>query len=269
MIDKTDHFDYIIVGGGSAGCVLANRLSTDLKSSVCLLEAGPRDTNPFIRIPVGMLITLNSKKLNWQSSTIAQAHCNNRRIQWPLGRTLGGSSAINAMCFVRGNAKDYDQWAALGNEGWSYKEVLPWFKKMETFEPGGNDYHGVGGPMNVAKARYVNPLTTAFVEAGVQAGYPFNPDYNGETQEGVNYFFVAQKNGSRWSNADAYLHPVEYRKNLTVITGAHVCKLLFKDKRAIGACAEIEKHGITMIHDLPGVGENLQDHLNLCSFASA
>lgn len=299
-MDTNSHYDYIIIGGGSAGCVLANRLSADPKTSVCLLEAGPRDSSPFIRLPMGMLFTFNNKKLNWKFSTIPQVHCHNRRMAWPLGRTLGGGSSINAMCFVRGNAKDYDQWAALGNEGWSYKEVLPWFKKMENFEPGENEYHGVGGPVNVAKARNANSLTVAFVEAGQQAGYPFNPDYNGETQEGVSYFFVTQKNGSRWSNAGAYLHPIENRKNLTVITGAHVCKILFKDKRAVGVrflqksrerdilvskevilsagavaspkilllsgvgpCSELEKHGIALVHDLPGVGENLQDHLNL------
>lgn len=297
---RMSSFDYIIIGGGSAGCVLANRLSAVPNTSVCMLEAGPRDTNPFIRVPLGLIITLNNKKLNWQSSTIPQIHCNNRRIDWPMGRTLGGSSAINAMCFVRGNAKDYDQWAALGNEGWSYKDVLPWFKKMENFEPEENEFHGKAGPMNVAKARSINPLTVAFIEAALQAGYLFNPDYNGETQEGASYFFVAQKDGYRWSNADAYLNPVKHRKNLTIITDAHVCKILFKDKRAVGVRflksgktedifvnkevllsagavgsprilllsgvgprAEIEKHGIALVQDLPGVGENLQDHLNI------
>lgn len=293
-------FDYIIVGGGSAGCVLANRLSSHSSHQVCLLEAGPADHSIIIRVPMGILFAVRSKKFNWRFWTVPQKNCGNRTMFWPSGRTLGGGSSINAMCYARGNPHDYDVWESLGCERWSYKDIFPYFKKIENFEPGENKYHGVGGPLNVAEHVYLNPLMEAFVNAGKQAGYPIVDDYNAETQEGVGYFYVTQKHGHRFSNADGYLHPIESHKNLTILTNAHVTKILFDGKRAVGVRylkngklfdifaqkevilsagtistpqilmlsgvgpkAEIEKHGIPLVHELNGVGENLQDHLDI------
>lgn len=300
MKNSSKSYDYVIIGGGSAGCVLANRLSANPSHKVCLIEAGPPDTNPFIRIPMGIIMVLRSKKLNWHYWTTPQHHCNNRNMYCPRGKTLGGSSSINAMCYVRGNPYDYDEWNQLGNKGWSYQDVLPYFKKLEHFEPGANAYHNLGGPLNVSTPRYLNPLMNAFVEAGQQAGYAKLTDYNAENQEGVGYFYVTEKAGQRYSNARGYLHPIKKRPNLTLVTNTHATRILFEGKRAIGVrClhnnsefdilaqkevilsagsigspqllllsgvgprAEIEKHGIALIHDLPGVGENLQDHLDI------
>jgi choline dehydrogenase len=293
-------YDYVIVGGGSAGCVLANRLSADGKYTVCLLEAGPRDTNPFIAIPGGLIQIIRSKLHNWHFQTEPQAHLDNRPRYWPRGKTLGGSSAINAMCYIRGNAWDYDHWASLGNSGWSYRDVLPYFRKAENYEPGANDFHGVGGPLNVAALRDPNPLAQAFIDAATQAGHKPTVDFNGAQQEGVGYYKVMQKGGQRCSNACAYLREAETRPNLTVLTGVHATRVLFDGKRAVGvryfengryvdvqatrevALAagaigspqllllsgvgpkeEITKHGIALVHELPGVGRNLQDHLDV------
>jgi choline dehydrogenase len=293
-------YDYIIVGGGSAGCVLANRLSADGRYRVCLLEAGPRDTNPFIHVPAGIIPVIRSKTLNWHYWTAPDPGCDHRPLYWPRGRTLGGSSAINAMCYVRGNAWDYDHWAALGCTGWSYREVLPLFRRMEHFEPGADAYHGEGGPLNVAPARFMNPLMKAFVAAAQEAGHAPNDDFNGARQDGVGYYHVMQKNGERCSNARAYLRPAEERPNLTVLTGVHVTRVLFEGQRAVGVRyeqgglyrdvfaqrevvlsagaigspqllllsgvgprAELEHHGIAPVKVLPGVGENLQDHLDI------
>jgi choline dehydrogenase len=293
-------YDYVIVGAGSAGCVLANRLSADGRHSVCLLEAGPPDTSPFIHIPGGILQALRSKQLNWHFWTEPQPHLDNRPRYWPRGRTLGGSSSINAMCYIRGHASDYDQWARLGNPGWSYREVLPYFRKAENHELGENDFHGVGGPLNVAPLRDPNPLSLAFVEACTQAGFAPTDDFNGARQEGSGLYRVMQKDGQRCSNARAYLRAAEGRKNLVVRTGVHVTRVLLDGKRAAGVrlfesgryvdvlaqrevilCAgaigspqllllsgvgpkeEIQKHGLTVAHELPGVGRNLQDHLDV------
>ncbi|MGH8481850.1 MAG: GMC family oxidoreductase, partial [Nevskiaceae bacterium] len=227
-------YDYVIVGGGSAGCVLANRLSADGRHSVCLLEAGPPDRSPFIHIPGGILQAIRSKALNWHFWTEPQPHLDNRPRYWPRGRTLGGSSSINAMCYIRGHAFDYDQWAKLGNPGWSYREVLPYFRKAENYELGENDFHGVGGPLNVAALRDPNPLSQAFVEACTQAGFPPTDDFNGAQQEGAGLYRVMQKGGERCSNARAYLREAEGRKNLAIRTGVQATRVLLDGKRAVG-----------------------------------
>jgi len=302
---RVNSYDFVIVGGGSAGCVLANRLSASGKWQVLLLEAGPADRNPFIHIPAGIIPVIRSDKLNWKFWTTPQRNCGGRPMFWPRGRTLGGSSAINAMCYIRGHAWDYDHWASLGNEGWAYQDVLPYFRRGENFEaidrvPGAREFHGSGGPLNVAEHRYVNPLMDAFVEAAQQAGYARTPDFNGAQQEGVGYYHVMQKDGQRCSNARAFLTPALNRPNLKVVTGAHAAKVLFENKRAVGVRylrdgryaeararrevilsagaigspqllllsgvgprAQIELHGIPLVHELPGVGENLQDHLDI------
>lgn len=293
-------YDYVIVGGGSAGCVLADRLSASGKHSICLLEAGPRDTNPFIAIPGGLIQIIRSKAHNWHFWTEPQAHLDNRPRYWPRGKTLGGSSAINAMCYIRGHAWDYDHWASLGNAGWSYREVLPYFRQAENYEPGANDFHGVGGPLNVAALRDPNPLSQAFIDAATQAGHRVTADFNGAQQEGAGLYKVMQKDGERCSNARAYLREAEGRPNLTVLTGVQATRILFDGKRAVGvryfesgryveALAsrevvlaagaigspqllllsgvgpkdEVQKHGIAPVHELPGVGRNLQDHLDV------
>jgi choline dehydrogenase-like flavoprotein len=298
-------YDFVIVGGGSAGCVLANRLSASGKWQVLLLEAGPRDTNPFIHAPAGIIPVIRSKVLNWNFYTQPEKNCDGRAMFWPRGRTLGGSSSINAMCYIRGSAWDYDHWASLGNDGWAFKDVLPYFRKMENFEAidkvaEGKTYHGTGGPLNVAEARYMNPLMDVFVAAAQQAGYSRTDDFNGPRQEGVGYYHAMQKGGERCSNARGFLAPVTDRPNLTVVTDAHAARVLFEGKRAVGVRylkggkyvdamaktevilaagaigspqllllsgvgpkAEIEKHGIQPVHELPGVGQNLQDHLDI------
>jgi choline dehydrogenase len=293
-------YDYVIVGGGSAGCVLASRLSASGKHSVCLLEAGPADTSPFIHIPGGLLQAIRSKQINWHFWTEPQAHLDNRPRYWPRGRTLGGSSSINAMCYIRGHASDYDRWARLGNPGWSYREVLPYFRKAENYEPGANDFHGAGGPLNVAPLRDPNPLSHAFLEACAQAGFAPTDDFNGAQQEGSGLYRVMQKDGRRCSNARGYLGEAAGRKNLTIRTGVHATRVLLDGKRAVGVrvfesgryvdvlaqrevilCAgaigspqllllsgigpkeEIQRHGLALAHELPGVGRNLQDHLDV------
>jgi choline dehydrogenase len=293
-------YDYIIVGAGSAGCVLANRLSADPAVQVCLLEAGPADTSPFIRMPIGIIPMMMSKTMNWRYFTEPQQHLNRRTLYWPRGKTLGGSSSSNAMVYTRGHAWDYDHWAALGNPGWNYAAVLPFFKCAENHERGADAFHGVGGPLNVADQRTPNLLSDVYVKAAVEAGFVENPDFNGSSQEGVNLYEVTQKNGERWSVARAYLHPVLRRANLTVITGARTTRILLDGKRArgvaylksgtvteihasqevilsggtinspqllmlsgIGPEQALQQHGITVNHVLPGVGQNLQDHLDV------
>ena len=292
---------YVIVGGGSAGCVLANRLSENAAHSVVLIEAGPPDTSPFIHMPAGIIPVIRSDKLNWKYWTAPEPNMGGRPMFWPRGRTLGGSSSINAMCYIRGHAWDYNHWAALGCTGWSYADVLPVFRKMENFEPAEgspDEYHGVGGPLNVAKARYLNPLMHAFVAAAQQAGFAPTEDFNGARQEGVGYYHVMQKGGERCSNAKGFLEPVKERPNLTVMTNAHVTGIRFEGKRAvavklrgiegeikatreiilaagaigspqllmlsgIGPASHLQAMGIPLVHDSAGVGENLQDHLDV------
>lgn len=285
-------FDYIIVGAGSAGCVLANRLSQDPTVRVLLLEAGPPDHKMEINIPAAFS-KLFKTQYDWKYHTQEGDNAAGREVYWPRGKTLGGSSAINAMIYIRGHRHDYDRWAAAGNTGWSYKEVLPYFKKSEHNERGANEYHATGGPLNVADLRTRNPLSEAFVQAAVQMGIPANPDFNGAMQEGSGFFQVNQKNGTRHSAAHAFLRPVLSRPNLSVRTGVHVQGLLLEGLRVVGVrlstqairaerevvlaagtigspqllmlsgvgpADHLRSLGIKVQHDLPGVGHNLQDH---------
>ena len=294
-------YDTIIVGAGSAGCALANRLSADPARQVCLLEAGPEDRSLWIHLPVGMFFMMRSKTLNWRYQTAPEPELGHRRLFWPRGKTLGGSSSSNAMVYTRGHRWDYDHWAELGNRGWSYAELLPLFKRAQHQERGPSDYHGVGGPLNVADLRQQSEISRVFVRAAGQAGYPLNDDFNGAEQEGIGFYQVTQKDGQRCSSARAYLQPIRQRPNLTVITNALVSRVLFEGQRAVGVAyfnrsgqtvelrarrevvlaggainsphllllsgvgprAELARHGIPVVHDLPGVGQNLQDHLDV------
>lgn len=295
-------YDYIIVGGGSAGCVLANRLSADPANRVCLLEAGPRDWSPFIKIPLGIIALMRSKTFNWAYHTEPQKNLDGRRLFWPRGKTLGGSSAINAMCYIRGNPRDYDAWEAEGNPGWGYADLLPWFRACENFEGGEDRFHGTGGGYNVSTLRNRNRLSEVFLEAARECGYADNHDFCATDDEGFGWYHVAQKDGQRCSNAHGFLHPVRDRENLTVLTRTRALKVLLEGKRAVGVVvkkgrrvrpfelradkevilaggavnspqllllsgigdkAEIEPHGIALQHQLPGVGRNLQDHLDV------
>ncbi|RJS94381.1 GMC family oxidoreductase [Salinisphaera sp. Q1T1-3] len=303
MDDKqASAYDYVIVGGGSAGCVLANRLSADADVSVLLLEAGPPDWSPLIHIPSGIIGLMWSRLANWYYWTAPQQHMHGRRLYWPRGKTLGGSSAINAQCYTRGAAADYDHWAALGNRGWGYAEMLAYFKRSERFEGGANDYHGAEGSYTVSRLRHVNPLNEKFVAAAEHCGYPRNDDFGGATDQGFGLYNVAQNNGRRCSNADAFLHPVRHRRNLTVLTRCQAERIVFDADRAtdvvfrqgwlrrrrrvrarreillcggainspqllmlsgIGPRDAITPHGIDMVSELNGVGRNLQDHLDI------
>ena len=291
--------DYIIIGAGSAGCVLANRLTEESETTVLLLEAGGMDDYPDIRIP-GRWTTLLGTEIDWLYQTEPQIHLNNRIVDWNRGKVLGGSSSINNMVYIRGHRWDYDRWAELGNEAWSYAEVLPYFKKSENQERGASEYHGVGGPLNVADLPQVSPITEVverFIQAGLELGLPFNDDFNGAKQEGIGRYQFTRKDGERHSAADAWLKPAWFRPNLQVKTKAHVTRLLFEGTRAVGveysheyqtkrALAEQEvilcggainspqlllcsgigpadhlrQFDIPVVVDLPGVGQNLQDH---------
>src|SRR3954447_6862267 len=220
--------DYVIVGGGSAGCVLAARLSEDPRVQVVLLEAGPPDTSVLIHCPAGLALLAKSGKGNWAFQTEPQPGLDGRRGYQPRGKVLGGSSSVNAMIYARGNRADYDAWAATGNAGWSWDEVLPWFRKAEHNERGADAWHGAGGPLNVMDLRSPHRFGPIFVHAALQAGYPENRDFNGASPEGVGLYQVTQRNGERFSAAKAYLVPNRQRPNLHVITDAHVQRILLE-----------------------------------------
>ncbi len=295
----TTNYDYIIVGAGSAGCVLANRLSENPNNKVLLLETGGSDKSIFIQMPTALSIPMNTKKYAWQFETEAEPFLNNRRMHCPRGKVLGGSSSINGMVYVRGHARDFDEWQHAGAENWDYAHCLPYFKKAETWSFGGNDYRGDSGPLATNNGNNMkNPLYQAFVDAGVDAGYLATADYNAEQQEGFGPMHMTVKNGVRWSTANAYLRPAMKRSNLTVVTHALVHKVLLEGKKAVGVRYEVKgqltdqlcskevllsagsigsphilqlsgigkaetlkEAGIEQHHELPGVGENLQDHL--------
>jgi len=294
-------YDFIVIGGGSAGCVLANRLSENADHTVLLLEAGGRDLNPWIHIPVGYFKTMHNPSTDWCFETESDTGLGGRSIKWPRGKVLGGSSSINGLLYIRGQREDYDRWRQLGNVGWSYEDVLPYFKKSENQERGADEYHGVGGPLNVSNMRIERPICEDFIRSAVAAGIPRTDDFNGAEQEGVGYFQLTTRNGRRCSAAVAYLGPAKKRKNLHIRTKAHVRQVLIENQRAVGVEFDIPSRprqsarcrreivlsagaigsphilnlsgigngehlaaaGIPTIHHLAGVGENLQDHLQI------
>ncbi|MFN3547286.1 MAG: GMC family oxidoreductase [Mesorhizobium sp.] len=296
---KTATYDFIIVGAGSAGCVLANRLSADPGNRVLLIEAGGRDRNPLFRLPMLMGKLFQSGIYNWHYHTEPEPHLGGRSLYWPRGKALGGSSTINGMIYVRGNRHDYDRWSQLGLPGWSYEEVLPAFRRSEGHIERRDGFHGGDGELTVCRARSKSLLHDVFVEAGTQAGHPANDDFNGAEQEGVGKFDFTIKDGKRWSTSFAFLRPVLSRPNLTVETEALTERVLVEKGRAVGVrysqggairearaerevvlasgtvnspqllmlsgigrADELAAHGIAVIHDLPGVGKNLQDHVD-------
>ncbi len=217
--DATE-FDYVIVGAGSAGCVLANRLSADGKHSVLLLEAGPKDSNLWIHVPLGYGMLFKEKTVNWMYQTEPEPGLNGRQVFQPRGKVLGGSSSINGLLYVRGQHEDYDRWRQHGNAGWGFDDVLPYFKKAEDQQRGADDYHGAGGPLPVSDMLHTDPLSGAFIKAAVESGIPDNPDFNGATQEGAGWFQTTTRNGRRASTARSYLNPAKGRSNLHVETAA-------------------------------------------------
>ncbi|WP_282109592.1 choline dehydrogenase [Shewanella algicola] len=292
-------YDYIIVGAGSAGCVLANRLTENPDNKVLILETGGSDKSIFIQMPTALSIPMNTKKYAWQFETQAEPHLDNRRMHCPRGKVLGGSSSINGMVYVRGHARDFDEWQQHGAKDWNYAHCLPYFKKAETWSFGGNVYRGDSGPLGVNNGNEMkNPLYQAFIDAGVDAGYLATADYNASQQEGFGPMHMTVKNGVRWSTANAYLRPAMKRDNLTVVTHALVHNVIMQGKTAVGVRYErkgqmqdvmcnkevvlsagsigsphilqlsgignkqtLEDAGIEPVHHLPGVGQNLQDHL--------
>lgn len=290
-------FDYIVVGGGSSGCAVAARLSEDTKDTVLLLEAGGKGDNWLVNTPAAVVLMVPKKANNWAFDTVPQAGLNGRIGFQPRGKVLGGSSSINAMAYIRGHRSDYDKWSELGNVGWSYAEVLPYFKKSEDNQVHRDEYHGQGGPLSVTNLRTDNPFQQHYLKAAEQVGYPINSDFNGAEQEGLGLYQVTQKDGERWSAFRGYLKPHLDRTNLSVQTDALTQRILFDGKRAIGVeykqggktitvharkevilsagafqspqllmlsgvgdAKELQKHNIPLVHHLPGVGQNLQDH---------
>jgi choline dehydrogenase len=293
-------YDYIIVGAGSAGCVLANRLSEDPDVRVLVLEAGPKDRSIYIHMPAALSYPLADDKFNWFYQSEPEPHMDGRSIYCPRGRVLGGSSSINGMAYVRGHARDYDRWGQAGLRGWSYAHCLPYFRRAQNHELGPDEYRGGEGPLHVSAGKMANPLFQAWIEAGRQAGYPVTEDMNGYQQEGVGRMDMTTHRGQRWSAAKAYLYPAMERPNVTVQSGVLTLRVIFEGRRAVGVevargsnseilhCSReviisagainspqllqlsgvgpadrLREVGIEVFHDLPGVGENLQDHLEV------
>src|ERR1700738_3291019 len=300
MSNETVEFDYVIVGAGSAGCVLANRLSADGKNSVLLLEAGPKDTNLWIHVPLGYGMLFKAKSVNWMYQTEPEPGLNGRTVFQPRGKVLGGSSSINGLLYVRGQREDYDRWRQRGNSGWGYDDVLPYFKKAENQQRGADDFHGAGGPLPVSDLIHADPLSAAFIAAAAETGIPLNPDFNGATQEGAGFFQTTTRRGRRASTAVAYLRPAKRRNNLQVETSALAQRILFEERRAVaveyrqagtlrtararkeilisggaynspqllqlsgvGPAELLRKHGLEVVLDAPGVGQDLQDHMQV------
>src|ERR1700691_4186626 len=300
MSTDTSEFDYIVVGAGSAGCVLANRLSADGKNSVLLLEAGPEDTNIWIHVPLGYGMLFKEKTVNWMYQTEPEPGLDGRSVFQPRGKVLGGSSSINGLLYVRGQHEDYDRWRQRGNAGWGYDDVLPYFKKAENQQRGADQYHGSGGPLPFSDWRHADPLSEAFVVAAAQTGIPTNPDFNGASQEGAGFFQTTTQRGRRASTAYSYLRPAKGRSNLQVETLALAQRILFEGRRAraveyrqsgtlrtararreilvsggaynspqllqlsgVGPAELLKQHGIDVVLDAPGVGNDLQDHLQV------
>jgi choline dehydrogenase len=296
----TEDWDYVVVGGGTAGCVLANRLSADSRHTVLVLEAGPRDAYPWIHVPIGYAKTMFHPVYNWQFRTEPEPGMNGREIYWPSGRTLGGSSAINGLIYIRGHRADYDHWSSLGNAGWGYADVLPYFRKLEHNVRGASEWHGADGPLWASDIRAKHELVEAWIAAAAELGIPRNEDFNGATQEGAGYYQLTTRRGFRCSTAVAYLRPSRGRANLAVETNARALRLVLDGRRAcgvffrqdgcdrkvnarrevivaagamqspqllqlsgIGRPALLQELGIPVVHALEGVGENLQDHLQV------
>jgi choline dehydrogenase len=294
-------YDYIIIGAGSAGCTIANRLADDMALRILIIEAGPPDNDFKLKMPAGFASLGESSPYNWRYETVPQKHCNDRRMYWPRGKTLGGSSSINAMLYVRGHASDYDHWRQLGNEGWSYREVLPFFRKAESNARHTDEYHGNEGPLSVCEQRDALEINDGFIRACAGLGIPRNDDFNGAEQYGVGYYQVTQRDQQRWSTASAYLRPAveRNRNNVHVVSNALVERIILDKDRAmgvryvvdgrdevarcsreiilaggavnspqllmlsgIGPAGHLQSIGIRPLHDLPGVGGNLQDHLD-------
>ena len=298
MTMEHQSFDYIIVGGGSSGSVLANRLSENPQNSVCLLEAGPKDWSPWIHLPIGYAKTMWDPRFNWKFETEPEPAMNDRPIYWPRGKTLGGSSSINGLIFIRGQKEDYDGWRDLGNPGWGWDDVLPYFKKAEGNDRLGEPLHSKTGPLKASSIPKKHPLVEAFIKAANALNVPKTEDFNNLTQEGVGYYQLSTHKGLRCSAAVAYLKPAKERSNLTILTNSQVSKVIFENKKAVGVefiqqgskktirstkevilsagaiqspqilqlsgvgpAKLLQEFNIPVVHDLPGVGENLQDHL--------